>query len=214
MDVFVARQPIFDRTRQLYAYELLFRSGDLHNEFDGTDSGSATTQVIANSLLTFGLENVACGKRVFVNFDYSLLMGGLHAILPRETTVLEILESVEPNEELIAVCHDLTEQGYTFALDDFVDQPSFEPLTQLAKLIKVDMSHRQAGTGAASANLPATGHRHGGRKSGDAGGVRVGQECGLRLLSRLLFRASGRAAGTPDPGSQGQLLAAAPRDAV
>ena len=38
MDVFVARQPIFDRVRQLYAYELLFRSDDLHNEFDGTDS--------------------------------------------------------------------------------------------------------------------------------------------------------------------------------
>ncbi len=139
MDVFVARQPIFDRTRQLYAYELLFRSGDVHNEFDGTDSSSATTQVIANSLLTFGLENVACGKRIFVNFDHSLLMGGLHAILPKETTVLEILETVEPNPELIAACQDLTEQGYTFALDDFVDQPNFEPLTQIAKLIKVDM---------------------------------------------------------------------------
>jgi EAL and modified HD-GYP domain-containing signal transduction protein len=139
MDVFVARQPIFDRTRQLYAYELLFRSDDIHNEFDGTDSSSATTQVIANSLLTFGLENVACGKRVFLNFDHSLLMGGFHAILPRETTVLEILESVEPNEQLIAACQDLNEQGYTFALDDFVDQPSFEPLTQIAKLIKVDM---------------------------------------------------------------------------
>src|SRR5580658_4770528 len=139
MDVFVARQPIFDRTRQLYAYELLFRSDEVHNEYNGADSSSATTQVIANSLLTFGLENVACGKKVFLNFDYSLLMGGMHAVLPRETTVLEILESVEPNDELIAACRDLNEQGYTFALDDFVDHPGFEPLTQIAKMIKVDM---------------------------------------------------------------------------
>jgi len=84
MDVFVARQPIFDRARQLFAYELLFRSDDVSNEFDGTDSGSATTQVIANSLLTMALENVACGKRAFLNFDYQLLMGGLHSMLPRE----------------------------------------------------------------------------------------------------------------------------------
>jgi c-di-GMP-related signal transduction protein len=139
MDVFVARQPIFDRTRQLYAYELLFRSDDVHNEFDNTESGSATKQVIANSLLSIGLENVACGKKVFLNFDHGLLMGGLHSVLPRETTVLEILESVEPNEELIAACRDLTEQGYTFALDDFVGDPRFEPLTEIAKLIKVDM---------------------------------------------------------------------------
>jgi EAL and modified HD-GYP domain-containing signal transduction protein len=139
MDVFVARQPIFDRTRQLYAYELLFRSDDVHNEFPATEAGSATKQVIANSLLTIGLEKVACGKKVFLNFDHALLVGGLHAILPRETTVFEILESVEPSEELIAACRELNEQGYTFALDDFVAEPRFEPLTQIAKLIKVDM---------------------------------------------------------------------------
>jgi c-di-GMP-related signal transduction protein len=139
MDVFVARQPIFDRARQLYAYELLFRSDDVHNEFDGTESESATKQVIANSLLTIGLENVSCGKKVFLNFDHGLLMLGLHTTLPRETTVLEILESVEPTDELIAVCRELKEQGYSFALDDFVGTPRFEPLTEIAKLIKVDM---------------------------------------------------------------------------
>ena len=139
MDVFVARQPIFDRTRQLYAYELLFRSDEIHNEYNGADSSSATTQVIANSLFTLGLENVACGKKVFVNFDYGLLMGGLTTVLPKETMVLEILESVEPSEELLAVCNELNQQGYTFALDDFVGEARFEPLTQIAKLIKVDM---------------------------------------------------------------------------
>jgi c-di-GMP-related signal transduction protein len=139
MDVFVARQPIFDRGRQLFAYELLYRSDDVHNEFDGTESGSATTQVIANSLLSIGLDNVAGGKKVFLNFDHGLLVGGLQSMLPRESVVLEILESVEPNDELIAACRDLNQQGYTFALDDFVEDPRFEALTQIAKLIKVDM---------------------------------------------------------------------------
>ena len=138
MDVFVARQPIFDRTRQLYGYELLFRSDDVENQFDGTESGAATTQVIANSLLTIGLDNVACGKRAFLNFDYGLLMGGLHSMLPPETVVLEILESVEPSDELIAACRELSQQGYTFALDDFVGHPRVEPLTKIAKIIKID----------------------------------------------------------------------------
>jgi c-di-GMP-related signal transduction protein len=139
MDVFVARQPIFDRSRQLYAYELLFRSDDVLNKFDAPDSGSATTHVIANSLLTMGLENVACGKKAFLNFDYGLLMDGLHSMLPRETVVLEILESVEPTDELIAACRGLDQQGYTLALDDFVGHPRFEPLTEIAKIIKVDV---------------------------------------------------------------------------
>lgn len=139
MDVFVARQPIFDRTRQLYAYELLFRSDELHNECTTSDSTSATTQVIANSLFSIGLENLACGKKVFVNFDYGLLMGGLTGVLPKDTMVLEILETVEPTKELLAVCADLNEQGYTFALDDYVGDARFEPLTGVVKIIKVDM---------------------------------------------------------------------------
>jgi c-di-GMP-related signal transduction protein len=139
MDVFVARQPIFDRSRELYAYELLFRSDDVDNRFDGTEAGSATTQVIANSLLTIGLENVAGGKKAFLNFDEQLLMGGLHSMLPPEAVVLEILESVGPSDELIAACYELNRQGYTFALDDFVGGQRLEPLTQIAKIIKVDM---------------------------------------------------------------------------
>jgi len=139
MEVFVARQPIFDRTRELYAYELLFRSDDVNNQFDATESASATTQVVANSLLTIGLENVACGKKAFLNFDHELLAGGLHSMLPPEKVVLEILESAKPSDELIAACHGLNQQGYAFALDDFVGHPQFEPLTQIAQIIKVDM---------------------------------------------------------------------------
>jgi c-di-GMP-related signal transduction protein len=139
MDVFVARQPIFDRSRELYAYELLFRSDDVNNQFDAAESETATTQVIANTLLTIGLQNVACGKKAFLNVDRSLLMDGLHAILPRDSIVLEILESVEPTAELIAVCRELSQEGYTFALDGFAGDPRFEPLTHIAKLLKVDM---------------------------------------------------------------------------
>jgi len=139
MEVFVARQPIFDRAQQLYAYELLFRSGADQNEFDGTEAASATMQVIANSLLSIGFENVVCGKKAFLNFDRSLLIAGLLSILPRESVVVEVLETVEPDAEVMAACRALYEQGYTIALDDFVRDPRFEPLTEIAKLIKVDM---------------------------------------------------------------------------
>ena len=42
MEVFVARQPIFDRQRQLYGYELLYRSKQASNQFDGTEASLAT----------------------------------------------------------------------------------------------------------------------------------------------------------------------------
>ena len=139
MEAFVARQPIFDRQRQLYGYELLYRSRPGQDEFDGTEAYTATQQVISSTLLSIGLENILCGKKAFLNFNHRLLRDGYYLTLPRQATVIEILESVEPNADLLALCRSIHEQGYTIALDDFVDHPQFEPLTHLAQLIKVDV---------------------------------------------------------------------------
>jgi c-di-GMP-related signal transduction protein len=138
MEVFVARQAIFDRKRQLYAYELLYRSDAGRNQFDGTDAALATRQVISSTMLSIGLENILCGKKAFLNFDHRLLSDGMHLSLPRQSIVIEILETVDPTADLIALCQNIHDQGYVIALDDFVAQPRFEPLTQIANVIKVD----------------------------------------------------------------------------
>ncbi len=139
MDVFVARQAIFDRKHQVYAYELLYRSDAVTNEFDGTEAASATAQVVANSLLAVGLDNMLGGRKAFVNFDRTLLIGGFHAILPPDTLVVEILESVEADLAVLDACRKLHAQGYLMALDDFVEDVRSEALTRIAKMIKVDV---------------------------------------------------------------------------
>src|SRR5579863_3790589 len=139
MDALVARQAIFDRDRRVYGYELLFRSTVGQNEFDGTEGGLATKHVLANSLLAIGLENLVGSKKVFVNFGRGPLLQGWHASLPRANTVIEVLESVEPDEEVLAACRSLREQGYQIALDDFVFRPGWERLLDVADLIKVEI---------------------------------------------------------------------------
>jgi EAL and modified HD-GYP domain-containing signal transduction protein len=136
---FVARQPIFDRRRKIYGYELLYRSSHASSGFDGTEACYATKQVISSALLSIGLENILGGKKAFLNFNERLLLDGIHQSLPRETIVIEILETVEPTADLLALCRNIRDQGYTIALDDFVSTPELEPLTHLAQLIKVDM---------------------------------------------------------------------------
>src|SRR5579872_7287368 len=139
MDVFVARQPIFDRQSQVYAYELLYRSSVDGNDFNGPDEDRSTLEVIAGSLLTIGLNRIAAGKKAFINFGPKLLADDVVAMLPSETVVIEILETAEPDGETVRVCQKLRSLGYTIALDDFVWHPCFEPLVELAHIIKVDM---------------------------------------------------------------------------
>jgi c-di-GMP-related signal transduction protein len=138
MDVFVARQPIFDRQRRLYAYELLFRSEGQGNEFPNTDETSATSQVMANTLFAVGLEDILCGKKAFINFGRDLIAEGWESMLPKDKIVIELLESIEPDEGIVATCQKLRAEGYAIALDDFVYSRRFEPLAELATVIKVD----------------------------------------------------------------------------
>jgi EAL and modified HD-GYP domain-containing signal transduction protein len=117
----------------------LYRSNAVSGGFDGTDADAATMHVLANTLMSIGAEKVLAGKKAFVNFDHRLLRQKMHLMLPRESIVIEILETVEPTAGLIALCRSIAEQGYSLALDDFTNQPEWEPLTHVAGVIKVDL---------------------------------------------------------------------------
>lgn len=137
MEHFIARQPIFDTKGRVYAYELLFRSG-LHNYFDCDDADHAAASVIANSSLLFGLNEMTGNAKAFINCTRRVLLEDFMTVLPKEQAAIEILEDVEPDEAIIAACRKLKQLGFTLALDDFVYQKSYEPLLELADIIKVD----------------------------------------------------------------------------
>ncbi|MDX2481173.1 MAG: HDOD domain-containing protein [Desulfuromusa sp.] len=137
MEHFIARQPIFDTKGRVYAYELLFRSG-LHNYFDCDDADHAAASVIANSNLLFNLDEMTGGTKAFINCTRTVLLQDLMTTLPRQQAVVEVLEDVAPDADIIAACQRLKKQGYILALDDFVYHKNFEPLLELADIIKVD----------------------------------------------------------------------------
>jgi EAL and modified HD-GYP domain-containing signal transduction protein len=137
VDVFVARQPIFDREQRVFGYELLFRSC-LNNAYDGTEGTQATAQVITTSFFSLGVGRILGGKRAFINFNRDLLVGECASILPSDLAVVEVLETVEPDEQVMVACKHLKERGYLLVLDDFVFQERLAPLAELADIIKVD----------------------------------------------------------------------------
>lgn len=138
MDIFVARQPIFDQHQKVYAYELLFRSS-LANVFSHADPNQATSTVMSNSFFMMGIDFVTGGKKAFLNLTGDMLVQEYVTLLPKEVAVVEILETVDPTPEVIAACKKLKAAGYLIALDDFVDKPEYAPLLDLADIIKVDV---------------------------------------------------------------------------
>jgi c-di-GMP-related signal transduction protein len=137
MDVFVARQPIFNRHRRIFAYELLFRDGT-SNAFPGVDGGMATSSLLSSSFFTIGIKQIASEHRAFINFTEDMLLRGIPTMFSHQSIVVEILEDVEPTGEVIASCQNLVDKGYILALDDFVYAKKYTPLLELAKIVKID----------------------------------------------------------------------------
>ncbi len=137
MEVFVARQAIFDRRLKVYGYELLFRDCRDSSSAGDVDS-AASLQVITNSFFSIGVETLLAGTRAFINFPQDLLSDERAFSLPPAGTVIEILESVKPEPSVISACRTLRGKGYTLALDDFSHLNGWDELTDLVSVIKVD----------------------------------------------------------------------------
>lgn len=140
MEVFVARQPIFTKNEEVYAYELLYRNNNT-NVFNNMDGDHATADVIINSFLNIGLDQLSSGKPCFVNFTENLLKNRVPSYFPPRDIVVEILETVKPTDEVLEICKELKAQGYRIALDDFVfTEHSINAikLLQYADIVKID----------------------------------------------------------------------------
>ncbi|MEE1130676.1 MAG: HDOD domain-containing protein [Caryophanon sp.] len=140
MEVFVGRQPIFDAQEQVVGYELLYRTAQVrtHSEVNGDD---ATTQVLANALLSIGIDEVAKGKLCFVNFTENLLMGPLLDYLTPEMIGIEVLEDVPITPALVNRLAVLKARGFKISMDDFVVQQDvtlYDELFRYIDFVKVD----------------------------------------------------------------------------
>ncbi|OCA98808.1 EAL and HDOD domain-containing protein [Clostridium beijerinckii] len=137
MDIFVARQPIFNRKNEVVAYELLFRNGQ-NNFYNNTNGDEATLKVIANTFYTFDFKDITDNKKAFINFTEELIKKEIATILPKEYVVIEILENIEPNDEIVDACKRLKKRGFILALDDFVFHTKYIKLIEIADIIKID----------------------------------------------------------------------------
>lgn len=138
MDIFVARQPIFNRENKVVAYELLYRNS-FNNFFDeSVTSSKATAILITNSYLNIGMKNLVEDKIAFINFDQTLINNEIPTILDKDKVVIEVLEDVVPDREILSNLIDLKKKGYTLALDDFCMEYEYMNTVPLYDIIKVD----------------------------------------------------------------------------
>jgi EAL and modified HD-GYP domain-containing signal transduction protein len=139
--VFLARQPIFDRERHTFGYELLYRNG-MTDQVMFDDPDDATRCVIERALLDWGMERIIGDRFGFINASPQLIVAGLHRALPPEGIIIELREDEPLDGHAIDALLMARREGYHFALDNIVshDQLVRSSVLGFASMVKVECS--------------------------------------------------------------------------
>jgi len=141
MDVFVARQPIFDRHDQLAGYELLYRNTAQSAVASGAAAETMCTDTVIHAFLDIGLDELTDGSRAFINCTRDFLLDGQVDLLPANQVVVELLDNVGHDDAVVVACERLRRKGYTIALDDYVELSGNSALLKAVDMVKLDVQH-------------------------------------------------------------------------
>lgn len=137
MFAFIARQPILDREKDVFAYELLFRDGK-GGAFPEPDSDKA--RYIANRFHTLGLDDISGEKKSFINFSTDTLISRFPTTLNPETVVVELAENPAHQSGLVEACKHIKQLGFKLAIDDPMMVSGKHEIFPLIDIVKVDVS--------------------------------------------------------------------------
>ncbi|MEQ1638200.1 MAG: HDOD domain-containing protein [Methylococcales bacterium] len=137
-DIIIGRQQILDHELKIFAYELLFRGSDFDIS-DPANGTQATNQIITDTLLEVGLNNIVGPHKAFINFTTQNILEKTPLHLPKDRIVIEILEDIHINQDVINAVKEFSHNGYTIALDDFIFSKAWQPLVEIANIIKIDV---------------------------------------------------------------------------
>ncbi|HEY2036060.1 MAG TPA: HDOD domain-containing protein [Steroidobacteraceae bacterium] len=140
-EVMVARQPIYDASMAVVAYELLYRASPANRSPLPADPRRAALDVVAGAVLEIGLDRLASGLPVHINFPQELLLKVPELPLQAERVVIEVLEDVSASPQVLEGIRTLRARGHRIALDDYSPQHTDPRLLELADIVKLEVTH-------------------------------------------------------------------------
>jgi EAL and modified HD-GYP domain-containing signal transduction protein len=140
MFAFIARQPILDRKKEVFAYELFFRDGK-NNCFPNVLKDKATSKLITKNYQTLELDDISCSKKSFINFQPETLKSGLPAFLDPENVIVELVVGKSDENKLVDTCKHVKKMGYKIALEDCNLEPRWNQFLPFVDILKVNTQH-------------------------------------------------------------------------
>lgn len=143
MFAFIARQPILDKTKDVFAYELFFRDGKAGAY---PEHSPEKNKQIAEQFHPLGLDDISGQKTSFIRFSADTLISRFPTKLDPESVVIELPENPAGQSGLIEACKHIKQLGYKLAIDDPMMLSAKHDIFPLIDIVKVDVSQTRLET--------------------------------------------------------------------
>ena len=130
----LARQPVFDDAFEVVGYSVLVNGAGL----EGADSEERME--VLSSFVSHYADRVAGSFPAFLRLDSAQLQLGLGQVLPRQRTVIEVVDSARVRQDSVVQIKQLAAQGFVIALADFALTRQVLPLLAVARYVKIDIT--------------------------------------------------------------------------
>lgn len=137
MFAFIARQPILDSGKSVFAYELLFRDGKngsypIHDE--------KKSKYIAEQFHPLGLDDICGEKSSFITFSSDTLISRFPTTLSPDRVIVELADPTDNTVALFEACQHIKQMGFKLAIDDPMMVGTQHDIFPLIDIVKVDVS--------------------------------------------------------------------------
>ncbi len=139
LEIFVGRQPIYDRDLETYAYELMSRSSRSNREEEQLDADKATSQVIINAFLEIGIDKLVNKNIAFIKLAERFLRTDEELPLPADKVILKIPAYIKVDDSIIEGAKRLTKAGFKLAIDNYLIHKELQPLANMSYMIDLNI---------------------------------------------------------------------------
>lgn len=139
-EILVARQPVYTRDLDVYAYELSPQAEAGH---DQGLSSQASSQLIINAFMDIGIERLAGTSLALISLSEHFLKNDYVLPLPVSQVILKIPARLQITDEVLTGILRLHKQGYRLVLDNYLQHPALQPLAKLADIVAINIDELQ-----------------------------------------------------------------------
>lgn len=143
MYAYIARQPILNRSREIVAYELLYRDGS-GNAARITDPDAATKAVLMDAVSLFGFRQLTDGLPAYINFTRNLILSEFALQSDPKNIVVQVRNDMKPDGEMETKLRRLRQSGYTLSLKNYAERSAFHALLPLFHVVRLDFMRTNA----------------------------------------------------------------------